>query len=122
MRNDIENFRLKVVANMPGKTRTFFIEPAKVKAMQRIFSIGKNENIILAEDESSVQKLLDAMKNSKGKGIFLIMTEKFLGKGFPFDQLKKAGFVDGKDFLKGWELLSESNGEAFNSYSLVQSM
>ena len=122
MRSDIENFRLKVVATVPGKTRAFFIDPAKVKAMRKIFSIGKDENIILAEDESSVQKLIDAMKNSKGKRIFFIMTEKFQNKKFPFDQLIKAGFAEGKDFLKGWELLSESNGEAFNSYSLVQSM
>ena len=122
MRNDLEDNRLKISANISGKTRAFFIEPSKVAAMKKTFSIGKDELIIPAENESSVQKLLDAMKASKGKCVFFIMTKEFLNKGFPFDTLKKAGFSEGKDFLKGWELLSESQGEPFTSYPLVMSM
>ncbi len=122
IRNDLEDNRLKISANMPGKSRVFFIEPSKIDAMKKVFSIGKDEVIIPAENVASAQKLFNTMKAYKGKCVFFIMTEKISDKKIPFDQLTKAGFVNGKDFLKGWELLSESEGENFNSYPLVLSM
>ena len=107
---------------MPGKTRAFFIAPEEIESTKKIFSIRAKEIIIPAENEESFQKLLDTMKISKGKSVFFIMTGKILDENFSFEKLTEAGFIAGKDFIKGWRLLSEANGKPFNSYPLVQAM
>ena len=76
-----------------------------------------NEEIILAESEESLRKLLGAMKNSQGKKIFFIMVT-----DFPFDVLKEAGFASGQDFINGFELLSETHGFPLDSHRLIKAM
>ena len=110
---------------MSGKSRAFFFEPGKAEEMKKIFSIRGNEEIILAENEDSIQELIAAMKKSAGKKVFFIITGTFLsqdffGKKFPFKRLTSEGFVKDKDFLKGWNLLSSENGMPFNSHPLIQ--
>jgi len=122
IRYNSERYRLKISSIMPGKTRAFFIASEEIESTKKIFSIRANEIIIPAENEESFQKLLDAMKVAKDKSVFFIMTKKFLEEKFPFEKLTEAGFIVGKDFIKGWRLLSEANGKPFNSYSLVQAM
>ena len=85
--------------------------------MKKIFSISDVEEIVLAENENSVQKLIDVMKNSRGKCLFFITV-----KNFPFNYLTKEGFAQNKDFLKAWELLSAANGEPFDSHPLVKTL
>ena len=122
IRTELKEVPLKLSAIMPGKMRVFFIEPQKVDSMKKFFSIKDYEEIILAENEDSFQKLIDTMQNSKGMCVFFILTEKFLKKKFPFDRLKKEGFTEGKDFIKAWTFLSEAQGVTFNSYSFIQEM
>ena len=122
IRYNSERYRLKISSIMSGKTRAFFIAPEEIESTKKIFSIRANEMIISAESAESFQKLLDAMKNFRGKSVFFIMTKKFLDEKFPFEKLTEAGFIAGNDFIKGWRLLSKDNGEPFNSYSLVQAM
>lgn len=62
------------------------------------------------------------MKASQGKCVFFIMTEKFLNKNFPFELLTNEGFALGKNFLRGWEYLSEAHGNRLNSYPFIQAM
>ena len=62
------------------------------------------------------------MKKSQGNSLFFIMTEKIMNKKFPLDQLTKAGFVQDKDFVKGWAFLSDKHGMPFNSYVLLDAM
>ena len=121
-RGDLENYRLKVSMILPGKARAFFIEPSKVEKIKKIFAIRNDEEIILAENEGSIQKLIDAMKTAEGKKIFFIMPKVFLKKRFPLENITKEGFVHYKDFLKGWEILSEKNGGFFNTRPFVKAM
>ncbi|MBR0260198.1 MAG: glycosyltransferase family 8 protein [Selenomonadaceae bacterium] len=121
LRRGLLNSALKVSAATPGKKRAFFIDPQKEDLMKKIFSIQNDEEIILAENEDSLKKLIDAMKTSKDTCTF-ILTELFLKKKFPVELLQKEGFTEGKDFIRGWELLSEEKGVPFNSYPLVQSL
>ncbi|MBQ6298381.1 MAG: hypothetical protein IJK81_11990 [Selenomonadaceae bacterium] len=116
--SDLKNSALKLSAIMSGKTRAFFVEPAKVDFMKKIFSICDDEIIIPAENEQSIQKLTEAMKLHKGKCVFFVMTEKLSNKNFPFDLLTKEGFIEAKDFVKGWQYLDSP----LNSYSLIQAM
>lgn len=122
LRSDLQTRMAKVSAIISGKTRAFFVEPARIDLMKKYFSIRDDETIIPAENEDSLQKLVDAMKASQGKCVFFIMTPKFLNKNFPFDLLTKEGFALDKDFVRGWEILSDAYGNPFNSYPLVQAM
>lgn len=118
IRSDLKNSALKLSAIMSGKRRAFFVEPAKVDSMKKIFSIRDDELIVPAENEDSLKKLIDVMKINAGKYVFFIMTEKFLKKKFPFDILTKEKFVENVDFVKGWNYLDSP----FNSYPLIQAM
>ena len=104
------------------KTRAFFIEPSQINEMKKYFSIRDDEEIIPAENEESIQNLIDAMKASQGKCVFFIMTDKFLKKDFPFDKLTENDFVENKDFVKAWKYLSEDYKRQVNSISFIQYM
>ena len=101
-----------------GKRRAFFVSPIKVKAVEEFFSVRADEIIITADNETSIQKLLNAMKIFHNKFVFFIMTETFLNNDFPFDLLIKEGFIEDKDFVKAWSLWDLS----FNSYSLLKKL
>ena len=88
--------------------------------MKKIFTIRDYELIIPAENEESLQKLLDTMKTFAGKSVFFIMTPKFMKKPFPFDLLINEGFVNDKDYVKGWHYLSEANGGTHNTNPFIQ--
>ena len=114
---NLKSSMVSLSALMSGKTRAFFIPPSEVENMKQIFSIRNGEEIILAENDNSLQKLIKAMKRSQGKKIFLIIVP-----DFPFDVLTSKGFVVGKDFLNGVQFLMPVNNECLDSYSLVKDM
>ncbi len=105
-----------------GKIRCFFIEPAKVDEMKKFFSIRDDEEIILAENEDSVQKLIDTMKNYRNERFFIIMPRKILGKKIPLKKLKKLGLVDGREYWKGWGFFSEEQGFPMDTYFIIQAL
>ena len=122
MRNEIKEASLKISATMPGKMRAFFVEPAKSESMTKFFEIKNYEEIILAENDQSLQKLIDTMQTLKGMCVFFILTEKFLKKKFPIERLKKEGFTEGKDFVRAWTFLSDAQGVMIDSYALLKTM
>ena len=103
---------------MPGKMRAFFIEPKDLETMTKLFAIKDYEEVILAENKESAQKLIDAMYNFKGTCVFFILTDKFLKKKTSLELLKNEGFIEDKDFVKAWTFLPE----IVNSYSLIKEM
>ena len=116
----LQNKLASISATVSGKSRAFFVDPAKIDDIKKNFSVRENEFILIpGEDESSIQTLLDTMKTLKDSYVFFIMTEKFLKKKFPIDALTKAGFVEGVDFVKGWEFLPEDPKE-FNSFPIIK--
>ncbi len=121
IRSDLKNSALKLSAIMSGKTHAFFVEPAKVDSMKKIFSIHDGETIIPAENKESIHRLIGAMKITQGKCVFFIMTTKLFNENFPFDLLTKEGFVENKDFVKGWNYLNSPPSPAV-SYSFIQAM
>lgn len=109
-------------STVAGKNRAFFVDPEKIDALRKNFSIRDDEFLIIpGENEDSVQTLIDTMKTLKGRYVFFIMTKKLFKKNFPLDKLTKEGFVEGIDFIKGWEFLPENTSE-FNSHQLVKTM
>ena len=120
VRNDLIEKRLRYYKLLQGKSRAFFVEPENVDKIKKVFSILDDEEIILAENEESIPKLIDAMKASQGKCVFFIMPQEFMKEKFPFDLLINEGFANLKDFVKGWNYLSEAKGGAFNTNSFIQ--
>ena len=117
MNVDLKNSMIQISAAMSGKTRAFFTTPANVDALKKIFLVRDDEEIILAENQSSLQKLIDVMKKSRGKKIFFILLQ-----FFPFQALIQAGFEPGRDFLNGYDFLSAAHGLPLNSYQLIKAM
>ncbi|MBQ3726917.1 MAG: glycosyltransferase family 8 protein [Selenomonadaceae bacterium] len=117
MNIDLKNFMIQISAAVSGKTRAFFTAPANVNALKKIFRIRDDEEIFLAENQSSLQKLIDAMNASRGKKVFFILLQYF-----PFQILTEAGFESGKDFFDGMKFLSAANGLPLNSYPLLHAM
>ena len=114
---ELKQTTINLSAMMSGKTRAFFIAPDAHDALKKIFFIRDDEEIILAKDQTSLQKLLDAMNASRGKKIFFIVLP-----GFPFQSLIQAGFEYGRDFVNGMDFLSEAHGMPFNSHPLIKAM
>ncbi|MBQ3726915.1 MAG: hypothetical protein IJR52_02640 [Selenomonadaceae bacterium] len=112
----------KLAQFMPGKMRAFFVEPAKLKKVKDFFAIKDYEEIILAENEASISQLITAMREVQGACIFFILTEKIAKNNFPFERLTKAGFEEGKDFLKAWEFFSAAKEAPFDSYPLIETL
>lgn len=117
MYNELKSSVINFSAMMSGKKRAFFTTPENIEATKGIFSVRDDEEIILIENQKSLQKLIDAMKRSKGKKIFFI-----LYPYFPFNALIQEGFVYGRDFLNGLEFLSPEHGVPLNSYPLILAM
>ena len=120
LRNNFADYTLNLSRDLSKKSRAFFVEPKRLPSMKKNFSIRDDEEIILEENATSVEKLLQSMRNSKGRKVFFILTEETLTKKFPFARLTDEGFVQGKDFIKGWELLSTARNEPFNSHPLIK--
>ena len=108
---------VNITALMSGKTRAFFALPDNVDGLKRFFQIRDDEEIITADSQESLNKLLNAMNASRGKKVFFIMLP-----NFPFQILIQAGFAPGRDFVNGLEFLSEAQGLPLNSYPLIQAM
>ena len=102
---------------MSGRTRVFFTMPENLQATKEVFAVRDDEEIILAENQESLRKLLVEMRTSQGKKVFFIMVT-----DFPFSVLTEAGFVKGRDFLNGFEFLSEEHGIPFDSHRLLKVM
>ena len=117
-----KNSSLDLARILPGKIRAFFVEEANLDKMKALFEIKDYEEVIVAKDEASIKQLLGAMESCKGSCVFFITTEKLAKKNFSPEQLIKAGFVEGKDFLKAWELLSDTQVSSFDSYSLIEKL
>ena len=118
MHGGLKTSLISLSAMMSGKTRAFFVTPQDVDTIKKAFSVQKNEDIILAENQDSLKKLIKAMKRSQGKKIFFITMLLF-----PYNVLLKEGFVFGKDFLNGAEFLSGLNDSMpFDSYPLIKDM
>lgn len=108
---------IQLSALMSGKTRAFFTAPDNVNAVKGIFFVRDDEEIIPAKDNESLKKLLYAMNASRGRKIFFIIFP-----NFPFEVLKKFGFVPGRDFINGVDFLYDIHGLPTDSHPLIKAM
>ena len=114
---DLKNSMASISAIMSGKTRAFFVEPQNVDALKQIFFVQYGEEIIRAENQQSLEKLLDAMKKFRGQKVFFILVE-----NFPFKILTDAGFTPLEDFVNCFDFLSEAHGVPLDSHQILKAM
>ena len=117
MQFGLKQLLLIMSTTLRDRRRSFFIAPANVDAFRKIFAVRNDEDIIAADGQAALKKLLDAMKKARGKKIFFICVP-----NFPFGALTQAGFAAGKDFVNGFDFLSEAQGVPSNFHALVKAM
>ena len=119
---DQKNFALYVSAMMSGKTRAFYVSPQNFVGVKNIFGVQKSEEIIFADSDESIKKLIKSLRKSKHKKVFFMMLEspeilKIVG-----NELLKAGFKENQDFINAVNFLSDIHGVPFNSFTLINAM
>ena len=101
-----KNFAIQLSAAISGKKRAFFVMPNDIETAKKILKISDDEEIIRAESNESIEKLIDKMKKSNGKKIYITVIST---PGFD-EFLTRAGFVAGKDFINAMTLIPDSYG------------
>lgn len=112
-----KKFAVDASAIVSGKMRAFFIPPQAVEWGRQVFRIKPNEEIIPAISADSLRLMVDSIRNSGGRKIFFILLDNF---SQVYDFLTRAGLVFGRDFISGFEFLSEAEGLAWDSYSFIK--
>ena len=113
----LKNAMANLTAIVSGKARAFVALPEDVAAVREVFGVKASEEILLVESSATLPKLLNTMKRARGRVVFFIMVS-----GFPFDALTAEGFVQNRDFLDGFDFLSEAQGVPLDSHALVKAM
>lgn len=105
---------------LAGKVRVFYIPAENLEQVKNIFEIGANEEIILADENDSVEKLIESMKKFADKKAYFVMQD-------DEDQYQKlsavlieAGFIEDKNFMNARKLMIDKQGKDFNSYQLLK--
>ena len=95
------------------KQRAFFIEKQVVNAMKKIFGIVAGEELIEGGDPDSVERLVKAMRASRGKKFFFIMVTNFK----PLNDRLVTDYINGRNFLS-----ERQGGMSVNSYEFIKRM
>ena len=115
---DLKASMVQLSAAVGGKTRAFVTLAQNLEATRQIFTVRPDEEIISCESPDELPKVVDDMKRGQGQKIFFVLIP-----NFPSNILTAAGFVPGKDFLNGFDFLSEIHGlPPMNSYPLIKKM
>lgn len=108
---------IKLTALMSGKTRGFVVSKGDVDAIKKLFAVRADEEMLIVERDTSRQEIFERMNASRGKKIFFVFVQ-----NFPFVNFEKLGFVYGRDFINGLDLLSGSQSLLVNSYLLLKEL
>ena len=108
---------IKLTALMSGKTRGFVVSKGDVDAIKKLFAVRADEEMLIVERDTSRQEIFERMNASLGKKIFFVFVP-----NFPFVNFEKLGFVYGRDFINGLDLLSGSQSLLVNSYLLLKEL
>mgnify|MGYP007056177823 CR=1 FL=1 len=117
-----KSFAMYVSAMMSGKTRAFYVSPQMFEGVKNIFGVQRDEEIILADSQESIKKLLKSLKKSKHKKVFFIMLESPQILQVVGAELLNAGFKENQDFINATNFLSDIHGVPFNSFALINAM
>ena len=112
-----KNFLTYLSAIQANKSRAFFVAPQNIPVVKQIFAVKESEEIIELVSDESIQNLIQSMKKSEGEKIFYIFFPNYRAIQ---NILTQEGFVEGKNFINGFEFLSDANGLPMNTYPLIK--
>lgn len=108
---------IKLTALMSGKTRGFVVSKGDADAIKKLFAVRADEEMLVIERDTSRQEIFERMNASRGKKFFFVFVQ-----NFPFVNFEKLGFVYGRDFINGLDLLSGAQSLLVNSYLLLKEL
>ena len=108
---------IKLTALVSGKTRGFIVSKGDVDAIKKLFAVRVDEELITIDRDTPRQIIFERMNATRGKKIFFVFVQ-----NFPFVNFEKLGFVYGRDFLNGLDLLADEQTLAINSRLLLKAM
>ena len=117
--NAIKDTALRLSILMTMKRRAFFMTPANVAGVTKIFNINENDEVITATDNDAFKNMVLSLRESEGKKFFYIFVPSF---GHISEALAKNGFVKDIDYIDGMSILSEKYGLIPDTFSVVKSM
>lgn len=117
IQDSLRGTMIKLTALVSGKMRGFIVSKGDVDAIKKLFAVRNDEELITVERDTPRQIIFERMNASRGKKIFFVFVQ-----NFPFVNFEKLGFVYGRDFLNGLELLADAQTLAVNSHLLLKAM
>ena len=104
---------------LPRRKRVFYVPRQNLQALTIFFDVRGDEEIILSDEQGSLETLFAEMKRSRGQKVFFLMEQysKHLR-----ELLTQAGFTPNEDFFDGFEFLTQAQGVPFNSYPFAAAM
>ena len=110
-----KNSLIKFSAALSGKKRVFVVKgKMDINWLKKTYFIRDDEEIFVIEDEESLPQLIDEMKTSRDKKLFLIRARELIRP------LKEAGFVEEKDFFNHYAFFSSNLFSKKDVYSLLK--
>ena len=111
-------FSLQIAKSACGKARAFFLTQGNLKAAKNIFDIQNSEEVIIANSNDALEKLIRSMKKAKGKKVFFVMANYAVISA----ELINAGFSENKDFINAMAFLSDNNGVPMQTYPYLRAL
>ena len=115
----MKNSLAQLSATVSDKARGFFIMSGDSDALKKIFAIRDDEEIIFADTNNALPKLVAAMGKASGKKIFFLVVPDFDAVS---NILQQIDFVPDKDFLDGSNFVMQKKDWKFYSFPLLKAM
>ena len=106
-------------ATVSGKARGFFVMSGDSDALKKIFAIRDDEEIIFADTNNALPKLVAAMGKASGKKIFFLVVPDFDAVS---NLLQQIDFVPDNDFLDGSNFVMRKKDWEFHPFPLLKAM
>ena len=118
MRNDKKNFGLQILNLMSGKQRAFFTFAPLAALIKNYFQLKKSDELIVVNENGSLEPLAKALRKSKNKKVFFIMVDNYE----PIkDFLIQSGFKEFENFLDATMFVPNFDKHDF-SFLLVEAL
>ena len=115
----MKNSLAQLSATVSDKARGFFIMSGDSDALKKIFAIRDDEEIIFADTNNALPKLVAAMGKASGKKIFFLVVPDFDAVS---NLLQQIDFVPDNDFLDGSNFVMRKKDWEFHPFPLLKAM
>lgn len=112
-----QNFAIDIAKILGEKRRAFFVTSRNVDGLKELFDVKDSEQIIVDDEPDAIQKLITAIKKSRGKKVFMMMIDNF---GEVSLKLAQEELKIGEDFLDIKAFLHDGHGVPLPAFTLIK--